>query len=128
MTEKAKEERKSDIYSKLIGYPPPHDTAAQTSPQYAFKRILLTKNKTAYNSEDKMSLYHAREYFTNAIYTFDICKCFFMQKRDVLVDGEGKTDKPTPKILQENVSKIRLESLVNLVCLLSNLRFTFHWC
>jgi hypothetical protein len=104
---------------KLIAYPPPHDLAAQNTPQYMFKRILLAKSKGAYKEEDKMSLFHAREYFSNAIYTLDMWKEFYLEKRDLLFGEETKADKPkaSPKIIQERISKIKLESLVNLVSL-----------
>jgi len=119
MQSKVKQERKSDVYMKLIAYPPPHDLAAQSTPQYAFKRILLTKSKGAYKEEDKMSLYHAREYFCNAIYTLDIWREFYVEKCNLLFGEETKADKPkaTPKIIQEKFARIKLESLINLVLL-----------
>ena len=116
---KAKQERKSDVYAKLIAYPPPHDLAAQSSPQHAFKRILLSKNKLPYSAEDKMSLYHAREYFCNALYALGIWKSFFADKRGFFLGKEEvKADsavKGKSKGPSENLGKVKLESLVNLV-------------
>jgi len=126
---KSKEERKSDIYTKLIAYPPPNDFAAQSAPQYAFRRILLAKSKSPYPAtDDKMSLYHAREYFCNALYAIDIWKDFFSEKRASFLGKttmeEGKNEESkTEKFMkaagnkgsQENMSKVKLESLVNLV-------------
>lgn len=68
-----------------------------------------------------MSLYKAREYFFNALYTLDVWKTFFTAKRGLLSKEENKADKPkaTPKIIQEKVARIKLESLINLVFLYS---------
>ncbi len=117
---KARQERKSDVYSKLIAYPPPHDYAAQSAPQYAFKRILLTKSRSPYLAfEDKMSLYHAREYFCNALYAIGIWKAFFADKRAFFLGKapeEGKADAPSKSgSSQENLTRVKLESLINLV-------------
>lgn len=114
---KAKQERKSDVYAKLIAYPPPHDLAAQSTPQYAFKRILLAKSKEAYRDEGEMSLYRGREFFCNALYMADVSKSFFADKRELLLGEETKADKPkaVPKVVHEKLTRTKLEALVNLV-------------
>ncbi len=123
---KAKQERKSDVYAKLIAYPFPHDLAALNSQQQLFKRVLLTKNKSPYpaTTDDKMSLYHAREYFCNALYALGIWKTFFAEKRGLFTatsaaatksSEETKSTATSTKGPAENLGKVKLESLVNLV-------------
>lgn len=125
---KSKQERKSDVYAKLISYPPANDIAAQSAPQYSFKRILLSKSKSPYlTAESKMSLYHAREYFCNALYAIGIWKAFFSEKRafflgkEGIEESKGEDSKPGKartagtRGSQENLTRVKLESLINLV-------------
>lgn len=128
---KAKQEQKSDIYTKLISYPAPHDPKAASQSQYNYKRILLSKSKPPYSaSEDKMSLYHAREFFCNALYAIDMWKAFFADKRSTFIKNvkeskdtkefkEAKESKEAKleasKMSQSSMITVKLETLVNLV-------------
>jgi hypothetical protein len=117
----AKQEQKSDIYTKLISYPAPHDSTATATPQY--KRILLSKSKPPYSAaEDKMSLFHAREYFCNALYAIDMWKVFFNDKRALFLASMKKEEEKVkaasePRSTQANLNTVKLETLFNLVAL-----------
>ncbi len=163
--QKAKQEQKSDVYAKLLSYPPPNAPSAPSGPpgpnpgpasgsatatatatataagsgsgqsQGSFKRILLVNSRKPYlAAEDKMSLYHAREYFCNALYAISIWKAFFAEKRQALAtqakgksedekesddSGKAKQGGLRPTEVQVNLGRVKLESLINLVPKLS---------
>lgn len=112
INKKARQEQKSDIYTRLISFPPPNEPLANADPQYAFKRILLPKIKPLYaNQEEKMSLFHAREYFCNSLCAINIWNNFFSAKRAQIhpqMKGKSEISKP-------NLAKVKLEALINLV-------------
>jgi len=68
-----------------------------------------------------MSLFHAREYFCNALYALGIWKTFFGEKRGFIL-GNPEETKNEPKPASAKIggneqasNRVKLESLINLI-------------
>jgi len=96
---KVKEENQSDIYSKLLSSP---------------MRFLMLKNKINpyyLSQENKMSLFHAREYFCNALHSINVWNIYYQERKKELSNISPKELQSTSK----NYNRILVDSLFDLV-------------